>query len=175
MDRAAVRPAARVRGPTLDPRADRPRPARDRRRRLGQAAVGRAEPHPGRTCRCTPTASSGRPGIRSSSYALSRCCRCSAGYASMRSSACAPARSAGSNSTRRAATSLQSVCWTCPRTRPGRPSPSPSTVSWARRSKRGRASGRPSPPSPNARHGSWCTYCSPIAAPRWARGTSTRC
>ena len=45
MDRAAVRPAPRVRAAALDRGADRPRPARDRRRGVGQADVGRPEPH----------------------------------------------------------------------------------------------------------------------------------
>ena len=51
MDRAAVRPAPRVRDAPLDRGADRPRPARDRRRGLGEADVGRAEPHRRRTSR----------------------------------------------------------------------------------------------------------------------------
>ena len=49
MDRAPLRSAPRVRDPSVDRGADRPRPARDRRRHLGEADVGRAEPHRGRS------------------------------------------------------------------------------------------------------------------------------
>ena len=45
VDRATVRRAPRVRAAPLDRRADRTRAARDRRRRVGEADVGRPEPH----------------------------------------------------------------------------------------------------------------------------------
>ena len=44
MDRAPVRRTPRVRAAPLDRRADRTRAARDRRRRVGEADVGRPEP-----------------------------------------------------------------------------------------------------------------------------------
>ena len=96
VDRAAVRPAPRARDPSIDPGADRPRPARDRRRDLGEADVGRAEPRPGRPAQARqPGRTPARRGIRSSSSAPSRCCGCSPACASTRSSASGSARSAG--------------------------------------------------------------------------------
>ena len=96
MDRAPIRPAPRVRDPALDPGADRPRPARDRRRGLGEADVGRAEPRPRRISPSTATRpGTARRGIRSSWSAPSRCCGCSPACASTRSCACGSARSAG--------------------------------------------------------------------------------
>ena len=49
VDRAAVRPAPRVRAAAVDQGADRSRPARDLRRGMGEADVGRPEPRPRRT------------------------------------------------------------------------------------------------------------------------------
>ena len=50
MDPPPVRPAARAGHPAQHRRPDRPRPAGDRRRGLGEADVGRAEPRPPTTC-----------------------------------------------------------------------------------------------------------------------------
>ena len=140
MDRAAVRPAPRVRATPVDQDADRPRPARDLRRDLGQADVGRAEPQPRRPATARQPGGTVLPGIRSSSSAPSRCCGCSPGCASMRSSGFRSARCAGNTSTTRDGEDGDGgcVCSTCRRTRPAPRSPSRSTRRSVTRSRRGR-------------------------------------
>ena len=58
MDSAPVRPRPRAGHPAQHPRADRPRPACDRRRRVGQAAVGWPQHRAATTCPPTLSAAS---------------------------------------------------------------------------------------------------------------------
>ena len=119
-------------------------------------------------------AGTGSRGIRSSSSARSRCCGCSPGCASMRSSDCPSARSAGNTNTTSRRRPRGCVCWTCRRTRPAPRSPSRSTRRSVTRSRRGRTSGPRSRSLRIARPASSSTCCWPTAERGSVRSTSTR-
>ena len=146
MDRAAVRSAPGVRAAALDQRADRPRPARDLRRGVGEADVGRPEPHrrgpararqPARERQAVVSARA-RPRGRDA-VAVRRAAR--------RRDPPAPGRRdpLATRHQRRTAKRGQCACSMCRRTRPAPRSPSRSTGPSATRSRPGRTSGRAQP------------------------------